>query len=786
MGSEQEHARLQGSNGEPVVLEGVTASGDLSGMLLAMRIEQRFRNPGSSSLEVVYTFPLPWRAVLLGVDVKLGERQLSGTVIAKAQAAQSYEDALAGGDAAVMLEVNADHSYSLNLGNLAPDEDCVVTLRYAQLLQVEQGNLRLLIPTVIAPRYGDPVRDGGMQPHQAPEYDMRARYPFDLTIRLHSDLSRVPVGSPTHPIRVIAATDLLTVSLVAPGMLDRDFVLTLDQVANVSPMLCAPDSLQTDHYMVMASFCPVLPPRQNTSIAAAILVDCSGSMAGDSIDAARSALHEVLGRMVPGDRFSLSRFGSHVEHRSRAMWPLNGATLASARQWAERLTADLGGTEMEQALTSTFALANGTGADVLLITDGEISAIDSTLESARRSGHRIFVVGIGSSVAEAHLRRLAQESGGACDFLAPGEAAAPAIVRMFARMRAPSVSALRVCWPGNEAPLWSTTLPANAFEGDTLHVFALLRSRPAGSITLSGKVAETDAVLEIGHATLNQDPQAHTALPKVAAATRIHGTSASDDSYDAAAFAVAYQLVTPHTNFLLIHERAAQDKAHDMPALYKVGQMVPAGWGGVGSVSLSVSSPGDISFGLLGSLNSVSGSLKAPAVWRRSSSFGSRSSDIATYDIPAFLRKAAAAEEPEELAPLSPFDFCDPAHWMSTSEGEGFTPLGFVAWLIEQPASAWPRTYADLERAGVSKGVVEWLRRDIGGEWEETLIVMTFCATMASLDAAYAGHSGGVPAKSGLRHGAVIEEAMLHIRSAIGVSGKNRWPLACLQESSAF
>jgi Ca-activated chloride channel family protein len=50
--------------------------------------------------------------------------------------------------------------------------------------------------------------------------------------------------------------------------------------------------------------------------------------------------------MVAGDQFSLSRFGSHVEHRSRGLWPLNGATLASARQWTEKLTADLGGTEM--------------------------------------------------------------------------------------------------------------------------------------------------------------------------------------------------------------------------------------------------------------------------------------------------------------------------------------------------------------------------------------------------------------------------------------------------------
>jgi Ca-activated chloride channel family protein len=317
MGFRHEHARLASRNGELLALERVTASGDLSGMLLDMRIEQRFRNPGATSLEVVYTFPLPWRAVLLGVDVRLGERTLTGAVVAKAQAVQGYEDALAEGDAAVMLEVNADASYSLNLGNLAPGEACVITLHYAQLLQVEQGSLRLLIPTVIAPRYGDPVRDGGLQPHQAPAHDMRARYPFDLSLRLHGDLSRAPAGSPSHPIRVTAEPGLLTVALAAQGMLDRDFILTLDRIAGDASMLCTPDTLNPEHHVMMASFCPVLPPRRDSSIAAAILVDCSGSMAGDSLSAAQCALHEVLGRMVAGDRFSLSRFGSQVEHRAR-------------------------------------------------------------------------------------------------------------------------------------------------------------------------------------------------------------------------------------------------------------------------------------------------------------------------------------------------------------------------------------------------------------------------------------------------------------------------------------
>jgi Ca-activated chloride channel family protein len=563
-------------------------------------------------------------------------------------------------------------------------------------------------------------------------------------------------------------------------MLDRDFILTLEQLAGDATLLCAPDTLDPDHHVVMASFCPVLPPRRDSSIAAAILVDCSGSMAGDSMSAAQSALHEVLGRMVAGDRFALSRFGSQVEHRSRGMWPFNGATLASARQWTNTLAADLGGTEMETALASTFALADGNAVDVLLITDGQISAIERTLDTARRSGHRVFVVGIGSSVAEAHLRRLAQDSGGACELLAPGEAAAPAIVRMFARIRAASASALRIRWPDDVEPVWSTALPANGFEGDTLHVFGLLRGRPAGSISLLGKVADSDGVLEIGRATMKDGVQDLPALPRMAAAARINGTSGSDQRYDVGAFAIGYQLVTPHTSFLLVHERAEQDKARDMPVLHKVAQMLPAGWGGVGSVYRMESASYDVSFSRREIAGSGSCMLRAPAVFRSRGASGTPRTDMAMNDIPAFLRMADVAHEPEPPARLAPFDACDPAHWNGAGDGEGFTPLGFAAWLAGQPASTWPRTYAELESAGMSKRVVEWLRRDIGMGRDEALIVMAFCSAMGGMGAADSRQHHGTATSERL-HGALLDEAVQHIRDVIEFTGANQWPRACLQ-----
>ena len=409
--SQNEYAQLVARDGAPVMLQGVTATGDLNGLLFEVRVEQRFCNPTDKNMEVVYTFPLPWGAVLMGVNVLLGDKHLSGAVVEKKLAEARYEEALSEGNAAIMLEKNHDLSYSLNLGNLAAKETCVITLLYAQTLQFEQRGLRLMIPTVIAPRFGDAVIDGGLQPHQAPIHSLTVDYPFKIELRLHGDLARARVACPSHPIGIAhtltEGSSVLTVSLGRSASLDRDFVLVIDQLTQESVAVLARDKVEAEGIVAMASFCPRIPEQGAVDTAVKILVDCSGSMGGDSMGAAKGALKAIVDQFGQGDKFSLSRFGSTVEHRSRGLWSVTATTRFAARRWVGSLNADLGGTEMESALSSTFKLAQTVSSDVLLITDGEISAIDKTIDAAKNSGHRLFVVGIGSSPAEGLLRRLA-------------------------------------------------------------------------------------------------------------------------------------------------------------------------------------------------------------------------------------------------------------------------------------------------------------------------------------------------------------------------------------------
>ena len=709
-------ACLQTQNGQPLMLLGVKLTGEIRGLLFEASVKQRFCNPTDNNVEVIYTFPLPWGAVLLGIDVLLGEQTLSGVIIEKKQAEASYEEALSEGNTAIMLEKNHDQSYSLNLGNLAAKENCVITLRYAQTLQFEQRGLRLLIPTVIAPRYGDAIHDGGLLPHQVSPHSFLADYPFEIELSLYGDLAQARVASPSHAISVAhnqnQAENRLIVSLAREGALDRDFILVVDQLNQDSQTVMARDFVDSATVAVLASFCPRLQTSGPTMTAVKILVDCSGSMQGDSIDAAKRALQAIVKQLAAGDKFSLSRFGSTVEHRSRGLWSASETTKLAANRWVIALQADLGGTEMEEALSSTFALSQAVSSDVLIVTDGEISAIDSTIESARNSGHRLFVVGIGSSPAESHLRRLAEATGGACDFVASGEAVEPAVLRMFARLRSPRLSELSLAWPENSSPLWVSPLSSSVFDGDTINVFARLAQKPKGNVRLLGKRSEDAEMKVIGHAFFRNQLDNTATVSRMAASVRYQTETPERQNCvtsEATRLAVAYQLVTDTTNFLLVHERSEDEKPADMPELHKVAQMIPAGWGGTGSIRFSILEDRNICF------SASMPTIKQPRL---------REASMDYLDKPSRMHKGV---------PLSLYDAL-PA-FPEFENNTGLTPLGIHEWLLNTPKRRWPKSLLGLIRIGLDAWVIDWLEQLLTNQdsklVSESMIVAAFLYVMS-------------------------------------------------------
>ncbi|MBK7792615.1 MAG: VWA domain-containing protein [Betaproteobacteria bacterium] len=480
-------AILRSTHGETMSLLGVTARGKAVGLHFELAVEQRYRNATGRNLEVVYTFPLPLNAVLLDLEVRLGGKTLQGVVVEKS-----------------------------DFGNLMAGEEATITYRYGERLRFEHGSVRLTIPTVIAPRYGDP-KAAGLQPHQVPTHDLALDYPFALTLELVGPVALGTLESPTHPIAVSPT--------------DGGIVVTLARRCPARPRLRAGRQRPRgafpggrgkdgDEYVAMASFCARVPARQaEAPLRLKLLLDCSGSMGGDSIAAAKRALHEILARLEPKDRFSLSRFGSKVVHVTPSFTAAEEGTISRAAKALQSIDADLGGTELEIALAAVFALDDRLGgADVLVITDGEVFGAEALVARARAAQQRVFVVGIGSAPAEGVLRKLAEATGGACEFIAPNEGVQQAILRTFLRLRVPRVERAEIAWPGT--PAWQTPLPQGLFGRETLHAYAGYAAAPRGTATL--KLLPTgDAEPLCDTVALPDSVVAEATMPRMAAALRI-------------------------------------------------------------------------------------------------------------------------------------------------------------------------------------------------------------------------------------------------------------------------
>lgn len=478
-------AEMISVEGGGVPLQDVRVEGEIRDLMVEITTTQTYRNTESAVIEAVYTFPLPLDAVLLSLSVTLDERTLSGAVVAAAEAEERYEEAITDGDAAILLQQIGPGLYSMNVGNLQPGEVARVQFSYGLLPRWQGNELRLALPTTLAPRYGDPAA-AGLAPHQQPEYSLLESLRFSLSLRVSGLLAEAAIDSPSHTVSIRPDGEGRRVELAAGrSELDRDFVLSFSY--NEAQPASARYDRDGSGYVALASFKPDFGGvRDETPRSRILVIDCSGSMAGDSIAQTRAALQRILGALRPQDRFELLSFGSQYRQWFGELVPVTEDTLERALAQVQALQADMGGTELGQALEAAYRLAGqGTApTDILLITDGEVWDRKGILQRARTSGTRLFTVGVGAAVAEDTVRQLAETTGGACELVSPNEDMAGKIYRHFLRMDSPRAEAVRLEWPTTAREQFPASID-RLYSGDTLHVFAWFDEPPEGEVRLT-------------------------------------------------------------------------------------------------------------------------------------------------------------------------------------------------------------------------------------------------------------------------------------------------------------
>ncbi len=491
-------------HGKPVPVVGVRVEGAISGAIGELELIQVFRNEESHPIEAVYLFPLDDAAVLNALSVEIGDRRIEGKVEEREAAFEKYDDALADGHGGFLVDQERGDIYRVSVGALMPGQEATLRLRFASELMREDDAFRCTIPTTVGARYIPPAMPPqlGESAGEVLNPPRRASVPYGLSLKVDVEMPGgiSSVESPTHPIRFSLSGTGATVELGAESApMDRNLVLIF-RGRDTPEASCAIQQTEEGERFAMVQ----LTPRFGEDAAeqgheVIFLLDCSGSMRGESIAAARRTLALCLRSLEATDSFNILCFGTTSRTLFPSSRPFDEESFAVANEHIASIDANLGGTEIFAPLA--FAMKAQADSDrarqIVLITDGQVANEKELIEFARQHQDRarIFSFGIGHGASSFLVRGLANATRGSSEMIAPSERIESKVMRTFRRVRSPSLRDLSLSFEGCSGEPARSTLPP-VFEGDSMTVFAKLTEGEGQRVVLKAGKWEFAAALD--------------------------------------------------------------------------------------------------------------------------------------------------------------------------------------------------------------------------------------------------------------------------------------------------
>src|SRR5258707_3981828 len=438
----------------------------ISGRVARVTVEEWFRNNGPALDEGMYHFPLPGEAVFSSYSLWQGDQELRGEAMDAAQARAIYEAIVRQKRDPALIELAGQGLIRARVFPIGPGETRKITLKYTQVLDRAGDAWRF--------RYlGDRNRQTAPRSFRL-EVDSAARFgdPY----------------SPTHQVQVTRRDDRLEVTLSEGSAAAGDFELFLPLARGLIGLSLVPHHpVGEDGYFML-----LLAPGAAADAAAisrdvVAVIDVSGSMSGEKIQQAKSALIQLLGSLRQGDRFRLVAFSGGVRRYAEGWTGVTSDARRDAESWIRSLDAE-GGTNIAGALAEAFAEspAEQSLGVVVFLTDGQASTGETDPERIAeraeqgRGRFRVFSFGIGDDVNTYLLDRLTERARGTTEYVRPGENIERAVGALAAKVASPVLTdvALSASQGVEVYDLQPGSLP-DLFAGDEMVVFG--RYRGAGS-----------------------------------------------------------------------------------------------------------------------------------------------------------------------------------------------------------------------------------------------------------------------------------------------------------------
>jgi Ca-activated chloride channel family protein len=590
----------------PLPITGLEVELSVTGVMVHGKLTQRFHNPAAEVIEALYVFPLPERAAVHHMEMRIGDRSIVSVVQEKEEARRTYEKARATGRRTALVDQRRPNLFTTSVANLNPGETVSIVLEYIEQARYDDGSFSLRFPLTFTPRFmpglaaqanpGEP--HAGEEPPGRPAPELAAPFvpPGDaaaprasVAVRLRPGFALEQAVSRSHDLLFRNDGESLEITTrPAQIVADRDFLLSWRPALGEEPRGAAfIEELPEGRFALLMLIPPIPGSEAGLGLPTETLfvIDVSGSMQGPSIVQARRALLASLDRLRPEDRFNILKFNDDSVSFRETFQQAEAEPLDAARRWVRDLEAG-GGTMIHPALMRGLSMMGDSRSShaqrIVFLTDGAVGNEQQVLAAVveRLGETRLHTIGIGQAPNAYLMRRMARLGRGLCEFISDGNEAEGRVEAFFERLDRPVMTDLVLRREEIELEeLYPRRLP-DLYAGEPLLLSAKLQDGPmSGSLELGGQTRSgwiTTSMPVDAEAPRGRGIALRWARAKVhSLMDSLHeGADPADVRAEVVDLGLSFHMVTAYTSLVAVDDRAS---ALGRPRPLRMASVLPRG-----------------------------------------------------------------------------------------------------------------------------------------------------------------------------------------------------------------
>jgi len=462
----------------PLTIKYHRVSVSIENQVATTKVDQVFVNDADFAVEGTYIFPLPEDAAVSSFDMWVDGKKLEGRLLARDEARRIYEDIVRRQKDPALLEYMGRGAFQARIFPIPPREERRIELAYSQVLTQQSGLVHYRYPLNTEKFSARPLSEVAISVELSGRTPLRAIYSPSHQVQVERNGEKsATVGYEAHDVRP-----------------DRDFDLyySLSSEA-IAVNLLSYKPYDEDGYFLLLVTPPVEAERETVAKDVVLVLDTSGSMAGEKMDQARAAARYVLDNLGERDRFNIVSFSTATRLFSDR--PVDLTQRTKGRDFIQKLQA-AGSTDINRALLEAVYGADSERPTVVIfLTDGLPTAgetdpdrIIANVAAAAPRSVRLFAFGVGYDVDTVLLDALSSGQRGTSAYVRPEQDIEEEVSGFYARVSAPVLVDLQATFSGVKVEdLYPYPLP-DLFAGSQLVVAGRYRSGGTAELRLTGQV----------------------------------------------------------------------------------------------------------------------------------------------------------------------------------------------------------------------------------------------------------------------------------------------------------